>query len=163
MPPRPNTGSKLIPDIRGTPAEIRFWAKVKKSARCWLWAGRSRERGYGRFVIGGVVYRAHRVAFVWAKGQQPIHDVLHSCDRKHCVRPRHLWDGTNAENSADMVAKGRQARGERNSHAQLTVRDVLRIRKLVAGGLSRGAAARKFGMSKVAISDLVSRKTWRHI
>lgn len=49
----------------------RFWGKVKKTKRCWLWTGASvtrrhssKER-YGQFWNGGKIERAHR--YSWAK------------------------------------------------------------------------------------------------
>lgn len=39
--------------------------------------------------------------------------MLHRCDTPACCNPEHLFLGTAADNVADMVAKGRQARGDR--------------------------------------------------
>ena len=52
--------------------------------------------------------KAHRVAFELANG--PIPDgvmVCHHCDNPPCVRPDHLFLGTNSENQRDSVQKGR--------------------------------------------------------
>lgn len=87
----------------------RFWAKVHKSDGCWEWTGK-RASGYGRFVTppGRRMWSAHRYSWTLANG--PIPDglfVLHHCDNKPCVRPEHLFLGTNADNMRDAWRKGR--------------------------------------------------------
>ncbi len=40
----------------------------------------------------------------------PIPDgfwVLHHCDNRRCIRPAHLYLGTNADNMRDCAARGR--------------------------------------------------------
>lgn len=90
----------------------RFWAKVKRSDGCWLWTAGT-IRGYGQFHLPRhwsarqTVY-AHR--FAWEETNGPIPDnlsVLHRCDTPLCVRPDHLFLGSQADNLADARAKGR--------------------------------------------------------
>lgn len=96
---------------------IRFWQRVTKTDACWLWSGPVFGDGYGAATgLNGRVARAHRVA--WRITHGPIHEgaqVLHRCDVRRCCNPDHLWLGTNDENMADMVAKGRAAIGDRNA------------------------------------------------
>jgi hypothetical protein len=100
-------------------AEERFWDKVDKSGECWLWTGAKYSNGYGHFVIGGQGFLAHRLAWEWEHG--PIQDglvLMHTCDVPGCVRGSHLKPGTRAENSTDMVNKGRHhpTYGKDNPH-----------------------------------------------
>jgi HNH endonuclease len=95
----------------------RFRSKVgpPNANGCCLWMAGKGEAGYGYFKAGGKGLRANRVAWTIAHG--PIPDglgVFHHCDVPACCRVDHLWVGTSADNNADMVAKGRQAKGDKN-------------------------------------------------
>lgn len=92
----------------------RFWSKVEKTDGCWLWRGGRNGNGYGAFSL---THRkqiaAHRFAWQLANGPIPAGMlVCHTCDEPLCCRVSHLFLGRPADNSADMVAKGRQAIGD---------------------------------------------------
>lgn len=77
-------------------------------AGCWLWTGYVLKSGYGEFWYDKKKNRAHRVAYQMFKGELGADDkVLHTCDTPSCVNPDHLVKGTQADNMADMIAKGR--------------------------------------------------------
>ena len=103
-----------------TPHDIeRFWAKVDRSGgpdACWPWTAGRYRAGYGHFRINGKMERAHRVAWVLLRGPIPEgQDVLHTCDSPPCCNAeRHHFLGTDLDNAADRVAKGRSATGARN-------------------------------------------------
>lgn len=98
-----NPRMKVIP-----PDPARFWSKVDITGECWIWMGAKQSQGYGNVVYGGKHYRANRLAYVLAYGSLPDGAVvMHTCDNPPCVRPEHLRAGSAAENTADMVAKGR--------------------------------------------------------
>jgi len=100
--------------------ETEFWKRVKKTDGCWLWTGGT-CLGYGKCLKPGtdpklrIQVKAHRVSWELANGPIPAGlCVLHRCDNPPCVSPEHLFLGTLADNRADCVAKGRQAKGDRN-------------------------------------------------
>ena len=150
--------------------EERFWEKVdvRGPNNCWQWmAGKDRD-GYGRIRLdgNGPTLRAHRVSFEIAHG--PIPDglqVLHTCDNPGCCNPAHLFLGTDADNHHDMDQKGRRVNplGEAHGMSKLTEGDVLTIRELSAAGYAQEAIARKFGIGHSTVSDVVNRKSWKHI
>lgn len=100
----------------------RFWSKVSKSDDCWLWmASRCGYRyksggGYGQFVKGRNVWYAHRVSWTIQNGSIPDGlQVLHRCDNPFCVKPDHLFLGTQLDNMKDCRSKGREAVGEKKA------------------------------------------------
>jgi len=91
----------------------RFWSKVDKEdgEGCWVWsASRTGSGGYGQVRNEwGELEFSHRVA--WRPANGPIPDglnVCHKCDYPPCVRPGHLFLGTQLENIHDSMRKGRQ-------------------------------------------------------
>lgn len=89
--------------------------------------------------------------------------VRHSCDNPPCVNPAHLSTGTKADNSADMVARGRSPRGSRSGASKLTERQVAEIRVRQAAGELHRVLAAEYGISRVTITNIVTGKTWRHV
>jgi hypothetical protein len=93
---------------RGTP-EARFWQKVDRTGDCWLWTGAT-TRGYAYFYRArGCTTVASHFAWLLGSGEEVPADriVLHRCDNPLCVRFDHLFIGTFADNTADMISKGR--------------------------------------------------------
>lgn len=151
---------------------LRCVDKAEDKEGCWLWTGSTFDDGYGAFFIDGNNRRAHRVSYVLHVGEIPSGAlVCHRCDVPRCVNPSHLFLGSNADNMADKVAKGRQARGvatrpetrargERCGLRKLTEADVLQIR---ASDMSFRELGRRFGVDRKTIRLIVARKTWAHV
>ncbi len=98
-----------------------FWNLVAQSDEiaCWRWMGSADRRGYGHIRIDSTDYKAHRVAYCIFYGVDPLtYLVCHTCDNPRCCNPKHLFLGTPADNSADMVRKGRHARKGPNNPAR---------------------------------------------
>lgn len=148
---------------------VRFWSKVRRGApgECWPWTHATNEHGYGVMrptgARSGPTLRAHRVALV-LNGRDPGDLIVrHRCDNPPCCNPAHLLVGTMAQNSADMVERGRSARGERSGMAKLTDADVLEVRSLSAAGWKRKDVAARFGVSSPTITRIVKGEGWRHL
>jgi hypothetical protein len=96
--------------FKSVPIEQRLWPKViKHIGGCWEWTGSRTAPGWhGIIMFEGRRQVTHRVS--WALAYGPIPKglrVLHRCDNPPCVRPSHLYLGTQRDNALDMVARGR--------------------------------------------------------
>lgn len=131
---------------------------------CWNWKRQRCRKGYGRIKIKGISKVVHRISYEVHLGCVPDEMlVCHTCDNRGCINPDHLFLGTNADNMADMVAKGRQGklRGEACGRAKLSESDVIAIRGAV--GIGRGDLAEKYGISRASINDILSGRSWTHL
>ncbi len=127
---------------------------------CWLWTARTRHGGYGGAKHNGKTVIAHRLAWELYKGEIPQGTcVLHRCDTPSCVNPAHLFIGTLADNTRDMVAKGR-ANGCIGHSTKLSPVQVLEIRNK-AGTLR--ALGREYGVDYRTIASIRKRRTWKQI
>ena len=152
------------------PVAERFWEKVLKADGdgCWMWkAMRSPKSGYGLFAVRFHPTRyvvAHRIAYALANGEFPAElDVLHKCDNPTCVRPDHLFLGTQADNNRDMKAKGRAARGTAHFRAKLDPAKVVDIRRRRRAGETLKSIANRLGVSPETVSAVVTGRTWSHV
>jgi len=133
--------------------------------------GASRPTGYGLFRVGSNLTNdrrlvgAHRVAFELTHGYLP-QVVRHSCDNPGCVNPAHLEGGTYADNSRDMVERGRSTRGRagaagaRNGAARLDENTVQWIR---ASKLPSNTVAEWAGVSRTHVNRLRRGANWKHV
>lgn len=147
-----------------------FWKYVYKTEHCWFWIGCvAGKRGYGKLTVGKRTVPAHRLSWEIHFGKIPAGQyVCHKCDTRQCVRPDHLFLGTNRENQCDIWDKGgllnsvKRVRGERSLHSKLTAEQVLNIRSEYKKGNGE-QLAKKYGVRGQSINDIVRRKSWTHI
>jgi len=139
----------------------RFLAKRKTGPGCWGWTGCVAGNGYGKLKVCRRYVSAHRLAWFFRHDEWPAEGLVvrHKCDNPGCVRPDHLEIGTHADNVADKVAKGRQARGTRTNNAKLTEAQVLAIR---GDPRPQRAIAAEYGVGQSLVSRIRASKRWQH-
>lgn len=154
------------------PRKERFMKYVKKSGKCWLWTGYRMPNGYALFGIGERKHPmrlAHRCSYTMFIGPIPKDKlVLHKCDIRHCVKPKHLWIGTQQDNMDDMNRKGRRVRkgskGEEHPRAKLTESDIFKIREMyIPRKFSLIKVAKLFGINHTHVHRIVHGISWKHI
>jgi len=133
---------------------LNFWSKVQKHKNCcWIWTGAKDKYGYGRFKFKEKKWRTHRVAYYLTYKDPGSLCVLHKCDNPSCVRPDHLFLGTNKDNTQDCIKKGRF-----NRPTKLTPNQVRSIRELSQRGHLQTEIAIKYKISQSTVCDIINRK-----
>lgn len=135
--------------------EEKFERHVVRADGCWSWKGSKHQFGYGWIRHGNKTLIAHRVSYALHKGEIPDGMlVMHTCDNPECTNPDHLVLGTDADNQADKVSKGRQYSGERHHlygkrspRAILSDEDFNTVRLMYADGVCRPKIASAFGVA----------------
>jgi hypothetical protein len=136
------------------------------SDECLTWPFSMDAEGYGRVWYKGNTVTACRLVFFLTHGRWPTPLTRHTCQSHNpsCINPRHITEGSHAENVADTIRSGRfhVARGANNRNAKLTEAMVRQIRIEIATSSQRVLAA-KYGVSRRYIGTIVARKRWKHI
>jgi hypothetical protein len=167
---------------------------------CWRIPTQRRDR-YPQAVVGGIHARLHVLAYELTRGPLGERYALHSCDDRcppgdvtyrSCLRPSHVWAGTQLDNMRDASAKGRTARGaehgakvsaaanhgddhwthrmtellpwgEKSHFAKYAANDVERVCAMRASGMTLPQIVEATGISKSQVSRMYRGETWRHM
>lgn len=148
-----------------------FWDRVWTHAKvldngCVVFNGHKNDDGYGRITRDGKLVYVHREVYKAVNPDEEITGVImHICDTPNCINWEHLRHGTQADNIADMVAKGRRVtvKGSSQPDAKLKEEDIPKIRLLLRNGYSCGMIARQYNVSDTAIRLIHVGKTWKHV
>nr|WP_276530690.1 HNH endonuclease signature motif containing protein [Burkholderia multivorans] len=152
------------------PAAQRFASSFRVVGECWIWCGTINDQGYGVLTVGSKSDKsnrkvlAHRFSFELHNGPLPHGmNACHRCDTPACVNPGHLFAGTQADNVADMVAKGRNQKGSQNGQAKIDEVIAAQILTAVNNGSTRASVARDFGVARSLVSLIAAGKRWAHV
>ena len=144
-----------------------FWSLVNKTDNCWEFIGQI-NKGYGKFYVPYIekYIGAHRYSWEINSGKIPEGLlVCHKCNNKKCVRPDHLYVGSDKSNAEDVIKSNgkKDAKGSKNPAAKLTEEIVLECKKRVANGETYTNLAKEFGVNGVSISNAVRGISWKHL
>jgi len=126
---------------------------------CVEWTKGLFTSGYGALRWKGKIVKAHRLAYELSHGAiEACMCILHACDNPKCCSPDHLRQGTQKENTQDMLSRNRQA-------AKLTELQVAEIRTKYASisDLTYAVLGAQYGVSNVTICKIVRYKIWKHL
>jgi hypothetical protein len=133
---------------------------VVAESGCLEWSGCCKSKGYGWLTFNGKSWGAHRLAWVLEHGDIPVGMcVCHKCDNPKCCNVNHLFLGTVADNTHDMIAKGRQKfasmvgkLGEGSPNHRHSFETITAIRGLRGAGLLQREVAQMFGATQSFVS-----------
>jgi hypothetical protein len=141
----------------------------EERGECWECISHySKPRTNGVNAIYPAIYKEKKKQLIsrliWELDHGPIPRgmlVLHRCDNPSCIKPSHLFLGTDKDNTQDCLRKGRftPLRGEANGHHKLSSSDVEKIRK---SKLSCEKLGKVFGVCASAIHAVRLGVNWRY-
>jgi hypothetical protein len=137
---------------------------VDPETGCRIWLGPKDKNGYGKTTYYCKHIRVHRLVYELLISDIPKGLLIrHSCHNPSCINIDHLSLGTEQDNRDDCVNADRHAKGVKNGCSKLKDTDIIAIKKLNTEGISYQKLAIKFGVSKSAIWQIITGRSWRHV
>lgn len=142
----------------------RLKAHIVKQGDCWLWRSAIGKNRYGTLRVNGATRVAHRVSWEVHNRRKIPHGLilLHSCDTKACINPKHLKPGTYWKNTQEARQRNLLCCGDRNRSSKLTAERALEIRRRYKSGVSMRSMAIEYGVGVNAIYNVVNKYTWKN-
>ncbi|MDX9896524.1 MAG: HNH endonuclease [Desulfofustis sp.] len=129
---------------------------------CWDWTASLNANGYGQIKQPGkrVNFIAHRLSYLIHYGAIPDGmSVCHTCDNPKCVKPSHLFLGSQQENLLDMARKGRSTM----HNAKIDEEKAFAIHKMAAEGMSQAKIGKAFGIGQQTVWKILRGLRWRSV
>ncbi len=143
-----------------------FEKGVIRTEKCWEWSGTIAPDGYPIMSCNKRYGsdRAHRASWIIHHGPIPEGKlVCHKCDNRACTNPEHLFLGTPADNTRDMIQKNRKCIGSNVPSAKLDDEKVKVIKEMLKLKMSYPKIAKAFGVGINAIIRIKRGETWKHL
>jgi hypothetical protein len=146
---------------KSTPLQEQFAKNFTpgSSDECWLWHGRTGGGGYGNMAEPKTrrTVVSHRYSYEFYVGPIPAGLIVrHKCDTPRCVNPMHLELGTQADNIADRVRRGRN--GFPIKPRKISPEGLKEVVRLAEAGMRQRDIAAKFGVAQRTINCIINRR-----
>lgn len=155
--------AKTRAETAAAETHLRSSVATRDRSGCWTDGGFS-DDGHGYPMIGRRM-AGHLAMEADGRPRPGRLQQLHSCDNPPCWNPGHLRWGTQRENMAEKVARGRNKvpLGAQNGSARLTEELVAALRRRRADGEGVRALAREAGVSSGTMTAALNGHTWTHV
>jgi len=145
---------------------------INETTGCYEFLGGKDKDGYGRVMLNGVRYKAHRLALLGVSNIKSDLLVCHKCDNPSCINTDHLYLGTAKQNSLDCKTRGRLkphlksnhnlSKGSKHARATLKELDVSLIRLLYHSCYNTVQELTiKFNTNYNIVNSIIKNRSWR--
>lgn len=152
--------------------DLKDWLKDRvtvDSHNCWNWNSSIHRDGYGKINKHGF-WQAHRLSFYCFNSSTYNKNllVLHLCNNRKCINPKHLYQGNHRDNALDMIKANTSTTlfkpGQEHKNSKLTENTAIAILKLFhKRNWTVLAIAKWFNIPRTTVSSICHNHTWRHL